>query len=140
MSLDRFVDAQNGIYPRALSELRDGVKTSHWMWFIFPQIVGLGTSPTARHFAIRGLDEARAYLEHAVLGPRLGEATAAVTTWSGQRTLADIFGTIDARKFVSCMTLFEAATSNHGQAGFAHALDVLAEGARDRQTLALIAT
>lgn len=139
-SLERFVQAQGGIYPHALSELCKGLKTSHWMWFVFPQIAGLGRSPTARRFAIRDLAEAHAYLGHDVLGPRLGEATAAVITWGGRRTLSEIFGTVDAVKFVSCMTLFEAASGDRGQASFTHALDVLAEGARDRQTLALIAT
>ena len=140
MSLDCFVQAQADVYPQVLSELRNGVKTSHWMWFIFPQIAGLGRSPTAQHFAIRNLAEARAYLVHDILGPRLGEATAAVTEWGGRRTLSEILGSIDAVKFVSCMTLFEAAAGNGGSGTFAHALDVLAEGARDRQTLALIAT
>ena len=137
-SLERFVDAQTGIYPQALGELRNGMKTSHWMWFIFPQIAGLGRSPTAQQFAIRDVAEAHAYLGHDVLGPRLGEATATVITWGGRRTLSEIFGTIDAVKFVSCMTLFEATSGDRGQATFAHALDALAEGARDRQTLALI--
>ena len=107
-SLERFVLAQGGIYPHALSELRNGLKTSHWMWFVFPQIAGLGRSPTARRFAIRDLGEAHAYLGHDVLGPRLGKATAAVIAWGGRRTLSEIFGTVDAVKFVSCMTLFEA--------------------------------
>lgn len=110
------------------------------MWFVFSQIAGLGSSPTARHFAIRDLAEAQEYLAHDLLGARIGEATAAVTAWSGQRTLSEIFGTIDSLKFVSCMTLFEAASGTSTRGDFGQALDVLVDGMRDRQTLALIVT
>jgi uncharacterized protein (DUF1810 family) len=137
--LERFVEAQRGVYPQALEELRRGSKTSHWMWFVFPQIAGLGRSATARHFAIRDLDEARAYLAHDQLGPRLREATAVVAGWAGRRTLEQIFGAVDALKFVSSITLFEAAADPAEAVDFARALDSLAQGARDRHTLDLIA-
>src|SRR5215210_1535477 len=125
--LERFVEAQRGVYPQALEELRQGSKTSHWMWFVFPQIAGLGRSATARHYAIRDLGKARAYLAHDLLGPRLREATDVVSGWAGRRTLEAIFGGIDAVKFVSCMTLFEAAAGAAGATGpaeFTRALDV----------------
>jgi uncharacterized protein (DUF1810 family) len=103
--LDRFVAAQEGVYPWALGELRRGRKTSHWMWFVFPQIAGLGMSEMSRRYAIGSLEEARAYLEHAVLGARLLEC-AHVVADSSARTAEDIFGGIDAVKLRSCMTLF----------------------------------
>ena len=99
--LGRFLLAQDGTYAAALGELRDGAKRSHWMWFVFPQIAGLGHSPTARHFAIRDLEEARAYLTHEVLGARLHEATSATAEWAGKRSLLEIFGPVDSLKFVS---------------------------------------
>jgi uncharacterized protein (DUF1810 family) len=105
--LDRFVVAQNsgGTYGRALEELRSGRKTSHWMWFVFPQIAGLGHSPMAREFAISSLGEAKAYLGHPVLGPRLLECTGTVlATEAG--TAEAIFGAIDVKKLRSSMTLF----------------------------------
>jgi uncharacterized protein (DUF1810 family) len=109
-SLERFVQAQDrgGTYERALSELRAGRKTSHWMWFVFPQIAGLGRSPMAQEFAISSLAEAQAYLAHPVLGPRLVECAEALTTLSG-RTAEEIFGSIDAMKLRSSMTLFARA-------------------------------
>jgi uncharacterized protein (DUF1810 family) len=105
--LERFVAAQNndGTYDRAIDELRRGRKTSHWMWFVFPQIAGLGQSPTSKRFAISSLDEAKAYLQHPVLGPRLIECTDVVATTqdgSAEQTL----GGIDAVKLYSSMTLF----------------------------------
>src|SRR5580700_2390852 len=105
--LQRFVDAQDtdSTYDHALEELRRGHKTSHWMWFVFPQIAGLGQTPTSRMFAITSLDEAKAYLGHAVLGPRLIECTRVVAETSG-RTAEQIFGPIDAMKLRSSMTLF----------------------------------
>ena len=136
--LGRFLLAQDGIYPAALAELHDGAKRGHWMWFVFPQIAGLGRSPTARQFAIRDLDEARAYLTNRVLGARLREATTATAAWAGKRTLREIFGPVDVLKFVSCMTLFEIAAGIDGPADFTLALDALAQGARDRHTLALM--
>src|SRR6476469_2900823 len=97
--LERFVDAQdaNGTYDRVLDELRRGRKTSHWMWFVFPQIAGLGYSATSRRFAISSLDEAKAYLEHPVLGPRLRECAGIVAQTQGQ-SAERIFGGIDAQK------------------------------------------
>ncbi len=108
--LQRFVDAQDddGTYESVLRELRDGRKRSHWMWFIFPQIAGLGQSPTSRRYAISSLEEARAYVEHPVLGPRLEECTRALLQRTGA-SARDIFGGIDALKLRSSMTLFHRA-------------------------------
>jgi uncharacterized protein (DUF1810 family) len=105
--LRRFVTAQDagGTYSRAAAELRRGRKTSHWMWFVFPQIAGLGHSPASRMFAISSLDEARAYLAHPVLGPRLIECATIVAQAQG-RTADEIFGSLDAQKLRSCVTLF----------------------------------
>ena len=103
--LQRFVEAQAGVYERVCAELRAGEKRSHWMWFIFPQIKGLGSSPMAVRFAISGLEEARAYLDHAVLGPRLRECTGIVVGVE-KRAVGDIFGYPDDMKFHSSMTLF----------------------------------
>ena len=108
--LQRFVDAQDqgGIYEAAIAELRRGRKTSHWMWFVFPQLQGLGLSAMARRYAISGVDEARAYLAHPVLGPRLRDSTTAVVAVPG-RNVTDILGGIDAMKLCSSMTLFAEA-------------------------------
>jgi uncharacterized protein (DUF1810 family) len=106
--LARFVSAQAGVYDDAIGELRRGLKTSHWMWFIFPQIAGLGRSAMAQRYAISGLDDARAYLVHEVLGPRLVEAADIVDRVSG-RSAEQIFGGIDAQKLHSSMTLFHRA-------------------------------
>jgi uncharacterized protein (DUF1810 family) len=108
--LERFVTAQDatGTYQRALAELRAGRKASHWMWFIFPQVAGLGFSAMAQRYAISGLDEARAYLAHPVLGPRLIECTGAVAGTEGS-TADRILGPVDAMKLRSSMTLFAAA-------------------------------
>ena len=105
--LQRFVTAQDagGTYQQALAELRAGRKASHWMWFVFPQIAGLGYSPTARAYAITSLAEARAYLAHPVLGPRLAECAAILAGLHG-RTAEQVFGEIDAMKLGSSMTLF----------------------------------
>jgi uncharacterized protein (DUF1810 family) len=103
--LERFVTAQSDTYRSVLAELEAGEKRSHWMWFIFPQIRGLGRSPTAREFAISGREEARAYLRHSILGPRLVECTELVLRIRG-RSLAEIFGSPDNIKFRSSMTLF----------------------------------
>ncbi|MBV8218744.1 MAG: DUF1810 domain-containing protein [Solirubrobacterales bacterium] len=110
--LERFVAAQNqgGTYDAAVDELRAGRKRSHWMWFVFPQIAGLGQTPTSRHFAISSLDEARAYLSHPVLGPRLIDA-AGIVAGLGERTAEQIFGGTDAMKLRSSMTLFAYADS-----------------------------
>jgi uncharacterized protein (DUF1810 family) len=108
--LARFVDAQDagGTYDRALRELRAGRKRGHWMWFVFPQITGLGYSETSRHFAISGLDEAQAYLAHPVLGPRLVESASALTKLDGTDAV-EVFGPVDAQKLHSSMTLFTRA-------------------------------
>jgi uncharacterized protein (DUF1810 family) len=136
MSLDRFVDAQAPIYDTALQELRDGRKRTHWMWFVFPQLAGLGTSAMAAHYAIRDLDEARAYLAHPVLGERLLACTRAVLAVHG-RSARDIFGMPDTLKFRSSMTLFERVAGPHAE--FAAALDRYFSGERDPVTLRLLA-
>lgn len=107
-NLDRFVAAQEGIYPQALAELRAGRKRTHWMWFVFPQLAGLGQSEMSRRYAIRDLDEARAYLAHPVLGPRLVECAEAVLAVEG-KTARQIMGSPDDMKLRSCMTLFRRA-------------------------------
>lgn len=113
--LQRFVTAQDagGIYRHARDELRGGAKRSHWMWFVFPQIAGLGQSPTARKYAVTSLDEAKAYLDHPVLGPRLAECAGIVAGLEG-RTAGQIFGGIDERKLHSSMTLFHRADPRQG--------------------------
>jgi uncharacterized protein (DUF1810 family) len=103
--LARFVDAQAGIYAGVLGELRRGRKTSHWMWFVFPQVAGLGESWTSRHYAIASLDEARAYLAHPILGPRLLECSSTLLA-APASSAEGIFGSIDATKLRSSMTLF----------------------------------
>lgn len=110
--LQRFVDAQNPVYDKVRSELRNGRKNSHWMWFIFPQIDGLGSSPMARKFAISSLAEAAAYLEHPILGPRLTECTRLVNLVEG-RSIEQIFGYPDDLKLRSSMTLFAHATPDN---------------------------
>ena len=104
-NMDRFVRAQEGVYDIALAEIEDGHKSTHWMWFIFPQIAGLGFSATSRRYAIRSLDEAKAYLHHPVLGPRLLQCTQAALGIEGL-TANDIFGSPDDLKLRSCATLF----------------------------------
>ena len=106
--LSRFVAAQTDTYAQALTELRAGRKTSHWMWFVFPQVAGLGRSSTAQHYAVSGLDEARAYLAHPVLGPRLVEAARALADLPGSDA-ARVLGSTDAMKLRSSMTLFAHA-------------------------------
>lgn len=131
--LDRFVAAQDGVFDRALAELRAGTKASHWMWFVFPQIAGLGHSAMARTYAIRDLIEARDYLAHPTLGPRLVAASEAMLGWAGRRSAEAILGGIDAVKFRSSMTLFEAA-AGAGAAPYAACLDAFYDGQRDRAT------
>lgn len=130
--LARFVAAQDGIYPRVVQELKAGRKRSHWMWFIFPQLQGLGTSEMARRYAIRGLDEARAYLAHPLLGTRLVECTRIVNGLHGSSAL-QIFGQPDDLKFHSSLTLFELAAGNHSE--FSTALEKYFAGHRDPATL-----
>jgi len=133
-NLGRFLEAQENSYASALQELQAGQKRSHWMWFVFPQVLGLGFSPTAQYYAIRGVDEARAYLAHPLLGPRLTECTAAVNALEG-KTLSQIFGYPDHLKFCSSMTLFELAAGEESE--FAKALDKYCSGERDKATLNL---
>jgi uncharacterized protein (DUF1810 family) len=132
--LQRFVDAQAPVYPRVLAELRQGRKQSHWMWFIFPQIAGLGHSPMAQRFAIASRAEALAYLGHAVLGSRVRECTALVNAVEG-RTINEILGSPDDLKFRSSMTLFGAVSS---EALFAEAIAKFYGGAVDQQTVDLL--
>jgi uncharacterized protein (DUF1810 family) len=133
--LERFVTAQAGSYENALSELRAGRKTSHWMWFVFPQLKGLGSSPNAIYFGLAGLAEARAYLDHPILGARLEEATRLMLAHRG-RTARDIVGHPDDLKFRSSMTLFAAATGQ--ESIFAEALHAFYDGIADATTLRLL--
>lgn len=133
--LQRFVDAQAPVYARVVAELRHGRKQSHWMWFIFPQLAGLGHSPMARRFAICSREEAVAYLEHDVLGPRLRECTALVNAVEG-RTIREILGSPDDVKFCSSMTLFGAASSDPA---FAAAIAKFYGDRSDQRTLDLLA-
>lgn len=135
-NLDRFVRAQAGIFPTAISELTAGQKSTHWMWFIFPQVLGLGLSANARAFALSGKEEARAYLAHPLLGSRLLQCTEAMLDWAGTRSATDILGPIDALKFRSSMTLFETVAP--GEQRFADALEGFYEGRRDEKTLELL--
>ena len=133
--LERFVAAQDGVIDRVRAELRQGRKTSHWMWFVFPQIAGLGSSPTARAYALSGLDEARAYLAHPVLGPRLQECAELVAAVQG-RTAAEIFGYPDDLKLRSSMTLFARAAD--GTSVFAEVLERYFDGEPDPRTVDLL--
>ena len=137
-SLKRFTDAQDtGLYGQALAELRQGRKHSHWIWFVFPQIAGLGSSPMAVEYAISDLDEARAYLAHPVLGPRLHEAAQALLS-SGQTDPEAVLGFIDAMKMRSSMTLFHRASPEDSV--FTAVLDAFYAGAEDDLTLSLLGT
>ncbi|WP_250037784.1 DUF1810 domain-containing protein [Paractinoplanes maris] len=135
MNLDRFVQAQNDTYENARSELQAGRKRTHWMWFIFPQLRGLGSSPTAQQYAIRDLDEARAYLAHPVLGPRLYELVAILA--GSDRTAADIFGHPDDLKLRSSMTLFQEAAADGDPGPFQQVIDRFYDGP-DQRTLELL--
>jgi uncharacterized protein (DUF1810 family) len=130
--LQRFVDAQAGVYHTVVEELRAGRKRSHWIWFIFPQIAGLGSSPTAARYAIASLDEARAYLQHHVLGPRLHECAQLVNQVRG-RSINEIFGSPDDLKVRSSMTLFARATDDNED--FVALLDKYYGGEQDPLTL-----
>jgi len=130
--LERFVEAQATVYEQVLAELRAGRKYSHWIWFIFPQIAGLGHSPTAQHYAIGSMDEARAYSEHPILGPRLRECTQVVNQIEGS-TIHEILGPPDDLKFRSSMTLFSKATTDNQV--FLDALRKYFGGEPDPQTL-----
>ena len=132
--LERFVEAQRSTYDQALAELQAGTKRGHWMWFIFPQIAGLGRSPTAQRYAVGDTVKARTYLAHPLLGDRLRECTAAMLAWAGRKSAEAILGPVDAMKFVSSMTLFDAVADNADNP-FAHALAAFNAGTRDPLTL-----
>lgn len=134
-NLQRFVDAQATTYEQALAELRAGKKQSHWMWFIFPQLQGLGHSANAQLYGICGLDEANAYVTHPILGPRLHACTHALLAWSA-RSAREIFGSPDDTKLCSCMTLF--ATLSHEPDVFSEVLDMFFDGHADPLTLARV--
>jgi uncharacterized protein (DUF1810 family) len=131
--LERFVAAQNGIYESVVRELRAGRKSSHWMWFVFPQIAGLGYSAMSARYAISGLDEARDYLAHPILGPRLRECAGLVLA-CGARSADEIFGSVDAMKLRSSMTLFGRAAPHEPL--FADVLDRFFGRIEDEATLA----
>jgi len=134
LGLQRFVEAQaNGVFEQALAELRCGAKRSHWMWFIFPQLDGLGRSDMARRYAIADLAEARSYLAHPLLGPRL--VTVAQAAAAAGRDPVRLMGAVDAVKLRSSVTLFEAAG---GGAPFVDLIDTLFDGNRDEATLTLL--
>lgn len=138
--LTRFIDAQSRVYRQAFNELAAGEKRSHWMWFIFPQIEGLGSSPTARHFAISGLAEAQAYLRHPLLGSRLLECTETVNGLDDALTARAIFSSPDDLKFRSSITLFSRATTaaRGNAAPFERALKRYFGGKPDLRTLDLL--
>jgi uncharacterized protein (DUF1810 family) len=133
--LERFVDAQEHVYASVLDGLRRGRKTGHWIWFIFPQIAGLGRSATSQEFAITSLDEARAYLAHPVLGARLRECAQLVLAVEG-RTAEEILGSLDAMKLRSSVTLFQYGSPD--EPVFAQVLDRYYGGVADRATEALL--
>lgn len=133
--LGRFVDAQQGAFKQALAELAAGAKRTHWMWFIFPQLAGLGSSPAAQFYGIASVEEARSYLAHPLLGLRLKECVEAILPWAGRRTAVQILGTVDALKLRSSMTLFGEIEP----AGpFVAALRAFYGGEPDQRTLALL--
>jgi uncharacterized protein (DUF1810 family) len=134
-NLQRFVDAQDGVYDTALVELRAGAKRSHWMWFIFPQLAGLGRSPTALLYGIASLDEARAYLADPLLGPRLSECVEALLPWASRHSAEQILGPVDALKLKSSLTLFYQVEPG---GLFAAGLAAFFSGERDERTLALL--
>ncbi len=133
--LDRFIEAQKGSYERALAEVRSGRKRSHWRWYIFPQIAGLGFSETSRYYAIKNLDEAAAYLHHPVLGPRLVEICTALLLLDSDNA-GDIFGNPDDMKLRSSMTLFAEVEGTDRV--FNRVLDKFFKGLKDDKTLRLL--
>ena len=136
--LIRFLDAQAPIYTRVVEELTKGRKRTHWMWFIFPQIAGLGRSTVAQHYAIRDLDQARRYLADPILGLRLREVVKLIIDQKAKSAL-EILGSPDDLKFRSCLTLFRQAASDHSdRALFARALDQFYRGQPDGRTLELL--
>ena len=134
--LQRFVDAQEGVHDRVTAELAAGSKTSHWMWFVFPQLKALGRSSTALHYGIGSLDEARAYWRHPVLGARLKECGQQLLALPAGRSALQVFGPVDAMKLKSCLTLFERAAPEEPL--FGTLLGRFYDGERDAATLALL--
>ncbi len=134
-NLARFIEAQAGVYGRVVDELRSGQKRSHWMWFIFPQFEGLGVSATSHYYAIKSLPEAKEYLRHSVLGPRLVECTTIVNNLEGL-SARQIFGSPDDLKFRSSMTLFELASQSKSE--FTSALEKYFAGQKDTRTVDLV--
>jgi len=134
-NLQRFIDAQDRVYRIVLAELLAGAKQSHWMWFIFPQLRGLGHSPTAQYYGIASADEATAYLRHKLLGPRLRECAAALLPWTGRRSAEQILGPVDALKLRSSLTLFHNIEPG---AVCATALAAFFDSEPDERTLALL--
>ncbi|MCD7972863.1 MAG: DUF1810 domain-containing protein [Candidatus Azobacteroides sp.] len=135
-NLNRFIDAQSNIYKQVVKELTQGRKTSHWMWYIFPQIKGLGYSPMAQFYAISSLEEAKEYLNHAVLGKRLIECCQILLTLEN-KTAENIFGSIDAMKLKSSMTLFSLVSDNPV---FNRVLEMYFNGVKDTATLKIVET
>jgi uncharacterized protein (DUF1810 family) len=135
-NLERFVEAQaGGVHERAVEEVRNGRKRSHWMWFVFPQVAGLGRSPTARHYAVSGLEEARSYLRHPVLGARLRESASVLSELPDADPVA-VLGSVDAVKLRSSMTLFARAAPE--EEIFQRVLDRYFGGLPDEATLRLL--
>jgi uncharacterized protein (DUF1810 family) len=133
--LSRFVEAQVGDYARALAEIRSGRKRSHWMWYVFPQFDGLGSSPMSQRYAIKSIAEAESYLRHPILGPRLIECAEAAAAIEG-KSAPDVFGSPDDMKLRSCATLFSRASP--AGSVFDRLLDKYFQGKPDEQTLCLI--
>src|ERR1035437_7969346 len=134
-TLNRFISAQQKVYPQVLKELQTGKKTSHWMWFIFPQIEGLGHSPTAKYYSIKTITEAKEYLTHPVLGKRLLECSNIILKIEG-KSADDIFGYPDNAKLKSSMTLFNFVSPEHKE--FAEVLKKYFSGKQDEQTLSIL--
>ena len=134
-NLQRFIDAQEGAFESAFAEIAAGKKQSHWMWFIFPQLAELGRSPTAKFYGIESLDEARAYLEHPLLGTCLRQCVESLLPWARRRSAEEIFGPVDAMKLRSSVTLFDQVER---ASLFDEALLNFFGGSRDERTLALL--
>lgn len=138
-NLRRFVDAQEPVFQQVIGELRSGGKRTHWMWFVFPQLRGLGRTPTAEHFGIASAAEAAAYLAHPVLGPRLRECARLLRDHPGSEPVSVILGSVDALKLRSSMTLFaQSADSEVDRALFQAVLDRYYHGVPDERTLAML--
>lgn len=136
--LQRFVDAQAGVYADVTAELRAGRKRTHWMWFVFPQLRGLGQTETAQHFGIASLDEARAYLAHPVLGPRLRECAELLRDLAAPQPVVAVLGSVDALKLRSSMTLFARAGDDADRMLFESVLDRYYQGEPDERTGAIL--